>query len=36
MSDDESALDKPTIDNLNKMMQIFTVEYLHLKIPAQE
>lgn len=34
MEDNLAALNKPTIDNLNKMLQVFTAEYLHLsKIP---
>ncbi|XP_023930425.1 glutaminyl-peptide cyclotransferase-like isoform X2 [Lingula anatina] len=30
-SDDESALDYTTIDNLNKILQVFVIQYLHLK-----
>ncbi|KAM6221140.1 LOW QUALITY PROTEIN: glutaminyl-peptide cyclotransferase [Rhynchocyon petersi] len=30
MEDNEKNLDKPTIDNLNKILQVFVLEYLHL------
>ncbi|XP_004711226.1 glutaminyl-peptide cyclotransferase [Echinops telfairi] len=30
MDDNEENLDPPTIDNLNKILQIFVLEYLHL------
>ena len=29
-SDNENALDYPTIDNLGKILRIFVAEYLHL------
>ncbi|XP_003416128.1 glutaminyl-peptide cyclotransferase isoform X1 [Loxodonta africana] len=30
MEDNEEHLDEPTIDNLNKILQVFVLEYLHL------
>ncbi|KAH0622554.1 hypothetical protein JD844_024951 [Phrynosoma platyrhinos] len=30
MEDTEENLDKPTVDNLNKILQVFVLEYLHL------
>lgn len=30
MDDNEEYLDPDTIDNLNKIMQVFVSEYLHL------
>ncbi|XP_003216010.3 glutaminyl-peptide cyclotransferase [Anolis carolinensis] len=30
MQDTEEHLDKPTVDNLNKILQVFVLEYLHL------
>ncbi|XP_007943256.1 glutaminyl-peptide cyclotransferase [Orycteropus afer afer] len=30
MEDNEENLDEPTIDNLNKILQVFVLEYLHL------
>lgn len=30
MDDNEENLDETTIDNLNKIIQVFVLEYLHL------
>lgn len=30
MDDNEDALDPPTIDDINKILHVFVVEYLHL------
>lgn len=30
MDDNEENLDKTTIDNLNKILKVFVLEYLHL------
>ena len=30
MEDTEENLDKPTVDNLNKILQVFVLEYLNL------
>lgn len=30
MDDNEENLDRTTIDNLNKILQVFVLEYLHL------
>lgn len=34
MDDNEENLDETTIDNLNKIIQVFVLEYLHL-VPAR-
>ena len=33
LSDNKSALDRNTIDNLNKIFHVFVAEFLHLKPP---